>query len=112
MLMVTTIEMMGHSQSTQPAEVSATKEQEQSARYHGLPTWAAHSRTVKATTSHSDAIWNRIMIDKDFDLPLDQHESEEFASELCPGDDTWPVLGFNSSLNAKSHPVPFFFFLH
>ena len=87
MLVVTTISMMCHSQSTQPAEVSATNKQGQSAHYHGLPTWAAHSWTIKATISHNDVIRSRIMLDKDFDLPPDQHESEDFASELCPGGD-------------------------
>lgn len=68
-------------------QVSATNEQGQSAHYHGLPTWAAHSWTIKATISHNDVIQSRIMLDKDFDLPPNQHESEDFVSELCPGGD-------------------------
>lgn len=53
MLMVPNIAMMGHTQSTQPAEVRAMRsEQDQSAHYHGLPICASHSGTRKATVSH------------------------------------------------------------
>lgn len=70
-----------------------------------------HTQGQGKLQSATDAVWNRIMIDKDFDLSLDQHESEEFASKHCPRMtiQTCPVLGFASSLlSAKKHPVPFF----
>lgn len=56
MFMVTNIAMMGHTQSTQSAEVGATKEQGQSAHSHGLSTWDAHSWTMKATIIHSAVV--------------------------------------------------------